>query len=839
MCNTLKNSSKLDQTAISQTIIEVEIPKKWACQICTYENHLATIKCAICGHKNDKNVDQAEGDKDKNHKNKGNTIQDKNFVTVNNNTPSVPEIITIENQPSDTDQNSEISENDDQNAASPATIMCTSIQSLGAVSSGTVSPIPKQLQNRMNSALAANQKEKQTNITSCNDSSDYSMHSPYTNHISQMQMMNQIHVEAYDRIQNNNRGISNSANESENDDRSSKNGFDSDTSSKSLKEQNKNRVRSERMKANSAKKSRSDEEITSDNSQKENNRIMSKIEYNHTQAEFTRPASQESNTHSIDSDTTSKVQIDDTDTTGNNTKQISSPVLNKCEWSCPRCTFFNSHIMTKAFRNASLIKEDQPNNSGNFGTDQSNVQSGSGVNNENQKNNNQLNHPILTIENLHAFMVGGKDLDLTSSYTSSNGNMESSFSILEESCQRYRILCEMCRCSMILVIFLKGPSKGLNRMCPEYLTDVDYQDQKPVFLEKTIVPLTLLDICKEIINPSTENILSQIPLNIELIFTPLSDEIITTLETFQSGKNVKRMNKTLFHLAIYNKRLPILHTIENELKTAIEATKQGLKSNEISEGDNQILSQGESNSRNKTNCSPSSQVTTHELLNILTEYRQILRKVIHRLTNHGSQDINMKKKQNTSNKEKLLNSIDAIKDINSVADFSPLRNSSRYVQNLKIFIYSQFRTVKARFTTENSNNPVHTVQIVPPLSNNRITSLAAINQSHITPAQGLWYVNDISRIFTLPNNGLISTDPELQQRINHKIFKNIIDFNVQKILQENRVINYLSHVLPNSRLIALRNRSQGDCLLDALMQCVYGCYDDTQILRNALLGRVD
>lgn len=69
---------------------------------------------------------------------------------------------------------------------------------------------------------------------------------------------------------------------------------------------------------------------------------------------------------------------------------------------------------------------------------------------------------------------------------------------------------------------------------------------------------------------------------------------------------------------------------------------------------------------------------------------------------------------------------------------------------------------------------------------------------------------------------------------NLNILNNIIDFRVQQILQENRVINYLSRILPNSKLIALKNRGQGDCLLDSLMQTLFGCYDENQILRNAL-----
>ena len=34
--------------------------------------------------------------------------------------------------------------------------------------------------------------------------------------------------------------------------------------------------------------------------------------------------------------------------------------------------------------------------------------------------------------------------------------------------------------------------------------------------------------------------------------------------------------------------------------------------------------------------------------------------------------------------------------------------------------------------------------------------------------------------------------------------------------------------------MALRNRAQGDCLLDSVMQCLYGVFDETNLLRKAL-----
>ena len=128
---------------------------------------------------------------------------------------------------------------------------------------------------------------------------------------------------------------------------------------------------------------------------------------------------------------------------------------------------------------------------------------------------------------------------------------------------------------------------------------------------------------------------------------------------------------------------------------------------------------------------------------------------------------------------------------------------------------------------------------------NQLNILSVGHNTGILPAQGLWYIQDISRIFTLPHSLHVPGRRERSHDPTHhthslihsyplSVYKHIVDFNAQQMLEESGVINYLSRILPNSKLIALKNRAQGDCLLDSLMQSLYGVFDETQILRNAL-----
>lgn len=70
-----------------------------------------------------------------------------------------------------------------------------------------------------------------------------------------------------------------------------------------------------------------------------------------------------------------------------------------------------------------------------------------------------------------------------------------------------------------------------------------------------------------------------------------------------------------------------------------------------------------------------------------------------------------------------------------------------------------------------------------------------------------------------------------------QLFEELLDKDVQQQLEsEPAVINWSVEITVQlgSRLYALWNRSQGDCLLDSLMQATWGVFDRDSLLRGAL-----
>ena len=228
-----------------------------------------------------------------------------------------------------------------------------------------------------------------------------------------------------------------------------------------------------------------------------------------------------------------------------------------------------------------------------------------------------------------------------------------------------------------------------------------------------------------------------------------------------------------------------------------EAKKPSKRERFLSVSDENILSSNSSNLEDfrKNSSQNAACVPTNELLGILTEYRMILKKWITRLNNVEKQQL-----QAAGGSSNMAGAMTMTANKNNasnlsapVTDFSPITNSARFTQHLKIYLYSQFRAVKSKYTTDlpganrNHNLPHARTHPHVPMSNH--------NQGNqgIAPAQGLWYINDISRIFTLPNRhfGRRSNNAPVYYTTPASVYERIIDFNVQKILQENGVINYL------------------------------------------------
>uniref|UniRef100_A0A6Q2WY43 ubiquitinyl hydrolase 1 n=1 Tax=Esox lucius TaxID=8010 RepID=A0A6Q2WY43_ESOLU len=86
--------------------------------------------------------------------------------------------------------------------------------------------------------------------------------------------------------------------------------------------------------------------------------------------------------------------------------------------------------------------------------------------------------------------------------------------------------------------------------------------------------------------------------------------------------------------------------------------------------------------------------------------------------------------------------------------------------------------------------------------------------------------------FTLP-----ADIEDLPPAVQEKLFDEVLDRDVQKELEEESTIINWSLELGtrlDSRLYALWNRTQGDCLLDSVLQATWGIYDKDSVLRKAL-----
>ncbi|KAK6328074.1 hypothetical protein J4Q44_G00000520 [Coregonus suidteri] len=86
--------------------------------------------------------------------------------------------------------------------------------------------------------------------------------------------------------------------------------------------------------------------------------------------------------------------------------------------------------------------------------------------------------------------------------------------------------------------------------------------------------------------------------------------------------------------------------------------------------------------------------------------------------------------------------------------------------------------------------------------------------------------------FTLP-----ADIEDLPTAVQEKLFDEVLDRDVQKELEEESpIINWSLELGTrlDSRLYALWNRTQGDCLLDSVLQATWGIYDKDSVLRKTL-----
>ena len=101
----------------------------------------------------------------------------------------------------------------------------------------------------------------------------------------------------------------------------------------------------------------------------------------------------------------------------------------------------------------------------------------------------------------------------------------------------------------------------------------------------------------------------------------------------------------------------------------------------------------------------------------------------------------------------------------------------------------------------------------------------------MAPLSVCFYVNE-SHTFILPNE-----IDDFSPRIQHTLFDELLDRHVQQELEcESRAINWNVDLCKrlNSRLYPLWNRSQGDCLLDSVLQACYGVFDTENVLRRVM-----
>jgi len=85
--------------------------------------------------------------------------------------------------------------------------------------------------------------------------------------------------------------------------------------------------------------------------------------------------------------------------------------------------------------------------------------------------------------------------------------------------------------------------------------------------------------------------------------------------------------------------------------------------------------------------------------------------------------------------------------------------------------------------------------------------------------------------FSLPADIL-----ELEPSCQHQLFSEILDVDVQKVLEEESLINWSNELMNQygSRIYPLWNRAAGDCLLDSVLQATWGVFDRDNALRKKL-----
>lgn len=77
---------------------------------------------------------------------------------------------------------------------------------------------------------------------------------------------------------------------------------------------------------------------------------------------------------------------------------------------------------------------------------------------------------------------------------------------------------------------------------------------------------------------------------------------------------------------------------------------------------------------------------------------------------------------------------------------------------------------------------------------------------------------------------------ELEASIEEQLFCEILDLDVQKVLEEESLINWSSELMTQyqSRIYPLWNRATGDCLLDSVLQATWGVFDLHNVMRKKL-----
>lgn len=137
-------------------------------------------------------------------------------------------------------------------------------------------------------------------------------------------------------------------------------------------------------------------------------------------------------------------------------------------------------------------------------------------------------------------------------------------------------------------------------------------------------------------------------------------------------------------------------------------------------------------------------------------------------------------------------------------------------------------------SSQQARSPQPTLKRMPsyesPCTAREIRRLVAGNIRQCTGEFQCYYVCD-PVTFVLPSE--IQT---MSGSTQHQLYNDILDRDVEKVLEENDIINWSREIMVKfrSRLHALWNRSAGDCLLDSALQATWGVNDRDGCLRRAL-----